>query len=33
VKRWQKVADAVWDEYIEVLEEYYNIIGVKNYAT
>ena len=32
VKRWQKVADAVWDEYIEVLKEYYNIIGVKNYT-
>jgi hypothetical protein len=32
VKRWEKVADTVWDEYIEVLEEYYNIIGVKNYT-
>jgi len=29
---WIKVADAIWEEYIEVLREYYRIIGVRHYT-
>jgi hypothetical protein len=31
-RQWLKVADTIWDEYIEVLEEYYGIIGIKHYV-
>jgi regulator of sigma D len=30
-RRWLKIADTIWDEYIEVLKEYYRIIGIKHY--
>ncbi|MCL7390408.1 MAG: hypothetical protein LZ173_10855 [Thaumarchaeota archaeon] len=32
LKHWIGVADAIWEEYIEVLREYYRIIGVKHYT-
>jgi hypothetical protein len=32
LKLWIKVADAIWEEYIEVLKEYYRVIGVKHYV-
>ena len=32
LKLWMKVADAIWGEYIEVLKEYYRIIGIKRYV-
>jgi hypothetical protein len=32
LKHWIGVADAIWEEYIEVLREYYGIIGVKHYT-
>jgi hypothetical protein len=31
MEQWRKIADTIWSEYIEVLEEYYDIIGVKPY--
>ncbi|MFZ8791361.1 MAG: hypothetical protein ACO2OS_03650, partial [Thermosphaera aggregans] len=31
MEQWGKIADTIWSEYIEVLEEYYDIIGVKPY--
>jgi hypothetical protein len=31
-KRWESIADIIWSEYIEVLKEYYDIIGVKQYV-
>jgi hypothetical protein len=31
MKRWEDIADTIWDEYIEVLKEYYKIVGVKHY--
>jgi len=32
VKYWEEVADTLWNEYIKVLEEYYRLIGVKQYV-
>ena len=32
MKQWKSIADSIWDEYIEVLKEYYDIIGVKHYV-
>jgi hypothetical protein len=32
LKRWIGVADAIWEGYVEVLREYYRIIGVKHYT-
>jgi hypothetical protein len=32
LRRWIGVADAIWEEYIEVLREYYEIIGVRHYT-
>jgi len=32
MKRWEAIADTIWDEYIEVLKECYKIIGVKHYT-
>jgi hypothetical protein len=32
LKRWIEVADSVWEEYIEVLREYYETIGVRHYT-
>jgi len=31
-KEWEKIADVVWDEYINVLIEYYELVGVKDYT-
>jgi hypothetical protein len=31
LRRWVKVADTVWEEYLEVLKEYYRVTGVKYY--
>jgi len=30
-KKWEKIADTVWDEYVEILKEYYELIGVEQY--
>jgi len=30
-KKWEKIANIVWDEYVEVLKEYYELIGVEQY--
>jgi hypothetical protein len=32
LKRWIEVADSVWEEYTEVLREYYETIGVRHYT-
>jgi hypothetical protein len=32
LKQWEKVADIIWEEYIEVLREYYKLIGIKHYT-
>jgi hypothetical protein len=32
LRRWIGVADAIWEEYIEVLREYYEVIGVRHYT-
>jgi hypothetical protein len=32
LKQWVEAADAIWEEYIDVLKEYYRIIGVKHYV-
>jgi hypothetical protein len=32
VEQWEKVANAIWDEYKEVLKEYYDTMGVKDYV-
>jgi hypothetical protein len=32
MKEWESIADTIWSEYIEVLKEYYDIIGVKHYV-
>lgn len=29
--KWVKVADTMWEEFIDVLREYYELIGVKEY--
>ena len=31
-ERWEGIADTIWSEYIEVLKEYYSLVGVKSYA-
>jgi len=31
-KKWEGIADAIWDEYVEVLKEYYKLVGVKQYV-
>jgi hypothetical protein len=31
-KKWEDIADTIWSEYIEVLKEYYSLVGVKSYA-
>jgi len=31
LEKWIKVADTIWEEYINVLKEYYKIIGIKHY--
>jgi hypothetical protein len=31
-KRWEEIADTIWNEYIEVLKEYYKLTGIKNYV-
>jgi hypothetical protein len=32
MERWEGIADTIWSEYIEVLKEYYDTIGVKHYV-
>ncbi len=32
MERWESIADTIWSEYIEVLKEYYDTIGVKHYV-
>jgi hypothetical protein len=32
LKRWVEAADAIWEEYMDVLKEYYRIIGIKHYV-
>jgi hypothetical protein len=32
LRHWIEVADAIWEEYIEVLREYYEVIGVRHYT-
>jgi hypothetical protein len=32
MERWEGIADIIWGEYIEVLKEYYDTIGVKHYV-
>jgi hypothetical protein len=32
LKRWEEVADIIWEEYVEVLREYYKLIDIKHYA-
>jgi hypothetical protein len=32
MERWERIANIIWCEYIEVLKEYYDITGVKYYA-
>jgi hypothetical protein len=32
MERWESIADTIWSEYIEVLKEYYSLVGVKSYA-
>jgi hypothetical protein len=32
MERWVDIADTIWREYTEVLEEYYGIIGAKDYV-
>lgn len=32
LRRWVKAADTIWDEYIEILKEYYRIISIKHYV-
>ncbi len=32
LEKWVKVADTIWEEYIDTLKEYYKIIGVKDYV-
>jgi hypothetical protein len=32
LKKWVKVADTIWEEYVDVLKEYYKIIGIKHYV-
>jgi hypothetical protein len=32
MERWENIANTIWSEYIEVLKEYYDIIGVKHYV-
>jgi len=29
---WERVADAIWEEYIEILKEYYKLVGVELYT-
>jgi len=31
-ERWESIADTIWSEYIEVLKEYYGLVGVKSYV-
>jgi hypothetical protein len=31
-ERWEGITDTIWSEYIEVLKEYYSLVGVKSYA-
>jgi hypothetical protein len=31
-KRWEEVADTLWSEYVEVLKEYYKLVGIKKYV-
>jgi hypothetical protein len=30
LEKWVKVADTIWEEYIDTLKEYYKIIGIKD---
>jgi len=32
LKRWEEVADIIWEEYVEVLREYYKLIDIKHYT-
>jgi hypothetical protein len=32
LKKWIEVANTIWEEYIDVLKEYYKIIGIKHYV-
>jgi hypothetical protein len=32
MERWESIADTIWSEYIEVLKEYYSLVGVKSYV-
>jgi hypothetical protein len=31
-RKWEEVAGTIWDEYIEALKEYYELVGVKRYV-
>jgi hypothetical protein len=30
-RKWEGVADAIWEEYVEVLKEYFETLGIKQY--
>lgn len=32
LNKWIEVANTIWEEYIDVLKEYYKIIGIKHYV-
>ncbi len=31
LNKWVKIADTLWEEFIEILREYYKLIGIKEY--
>jgi len=31
-KKWEEIADVIWDEYVEILKECYKLVGVKRYV-
>jgi len=32
VNKWRKIADTLWEEYIDTLKEYYKLVGVEEYT-
>jgi hypothetical protein len=31
-RRWEEIANTLWSEYVEVLKEYYKLVGIKKYV-
>jgi len=32
LKQWEEAADTIWKEHVEVLKDYYKLIGIKHYT-